>query len=430
MKRISLLVLVALLAVTCVFAGGQTEGTTSTTKTSGQKTITFFHRWPNEPKNSYFNDLVARYEKLHPEIKIQMDYVLNDSYKEKIRAQVASGDLPDVFCTWSDSFARNLVASGNVRPLDDIMAADKAWSSRVFTSQLKGFTFDGKTYAMPMMVDAKVFIYNKSVFEKYNLTPPTTYDELIKILDTLKANGYEHPLIEGIMDAWAVSHYLGPIFYNCVPEETSLKDYDPATGEFTDSGYIQGYEVFKKLMSYGGDLATSIKHEEARNMFCSGEVPILFCETAEYKLIKNNNAPEFGTFGFPSITEGKGKPGVLEGAPEGWALSKNASPEAIEFFKWILNDENMIKWTKDTGEASPYNGTVNSSNASQETIGAVELIKNTKQMIPWFDNAVDLSVGDLFMRGGQAIVTGSSTPEEVMKQVQDAATKLRAKSTK
>lgn len=430
MKKRITAVLALLAACTLLFAAGSSETSATSSGKQQQTTITFFHRWPNEPKNSYFNDLVARYEKLHPEVKIQMDYVLNDSYKEKIRAEVASGELPDVFCTWSDSFCRNLVESGKVRAINDLIDGDKEWSGRVFPSQLQGFTFDGKIYAMPMMMDAKVFIYNKEVFAKYGLTPPETYDDLIKILDTLKANGVEYPLIEGLKDGWAVSHYLGPIFYNLVPEETSLKDYDPATGEFTDPGYAEGLEIFQQLMSYGGDLASSIDHEEVRNMFASGEVPVMFIETAEFKLLEDLGAPDFGTFGFPAITGGKGKPGVLEGAPEGWALSVDASPEAIEFFKWLLNDENMEKFTKDTGETTPYNGTVNSSNASSHTIAAAELIKNTEQMIPWFDNAVDIAVGDVFMRGGQSIIVGSSTIDEVMQQVREAAAQLRAKYAK
>lgn len=429
MKKSVAVIVFCVLAGFMVFAGGNQEKGPSA-PVSQQKTITFFHRWPNEPKYSYMVDLVARYEKLHPDVKIQMDYVLNDSYKEKIRAEVASGDLPDVFCTWSDSFARNLVESGKVRAINDLMEADKAWSSRVFPSQLQGFTFDGKVYAMPMMMDAKVFVYNKEVFAKYGLTPPKTYSELIRILDTLKANGIEYPLIEGLADPWTISHYLGPIFYNLVPEETSLTDYNPATGTFTDPGYAEGLKIFKQLMSYGGDLGTSIKHEEVRNMFSSGEVPVMFIETAEFKLIEDNDCPDFGTFGFPAIEGGKGKPGVLEGAPEGWALSTKASPEAIEFYKWILNDENMSKFTKDTGETTPYNDTVNDSNASSHTIAAAELIKNTKQMIPWFDNAVGISVGDVFMRGGQSIMAGSATVDDVMVQVRDAATKLRAKYAK
>ena len=47
--------------------------------------INFFHRWPNDPKNTMFKELVARYEEENPNVKINMDCILNDQYKEKIR---------------------------------------------------------------------------------------------------------------------------------------------------------------------------------------------------------------------------------------------------------------------------------------------------------------------------------------------------------
>jgi raffinose/stachyose/melibiose transport system substrate-binding protein len=424
-KSITLFVFLTLCTV-CLFANGQKESEKNSSASS-TTVIKFFHRWPNDPKFTYFKKLVASYEAGHPGIKIQMDYVLNDSYKEKIRAEVTSGDLPDVFCSWSDSFARNLVESGQIRQINDLIEKDKAWSSRVLPSQLKGFTFNGKLYAMPMMMDAKVFVYNKAAFEKYGLTPPKTYDELIHILDVLKKNGYKMPIFEGFSDPWTVSHYLGPIFYSLVPEEKSLKDYDPKTGTFTDPGYKKGFEYFKQLAGYMGDQCVSIGHEEARSMFSSGEVPVMFLETAEFKLLDNANAPDYGTFGFPVMPDGKGRSGILMGAPEGWMLSKNASREAIEFFKFLVNDESMKAFTRDTGEISPYKGTVDSSNASVHTIAAAKLIEQTSYMIPWFDNAVDLSVGDAFMRGGQAIISGDKTIDQVVAEVQKTADGLRNK---
>ena len=54
------------------------------------------------------------------------------------------------------------------------------------------------------------------------------------------------------------------------------------------------------------------------------------------------------------------------------------------------------------------------------------LIQNAAETTPWLDNAVDASVADAFMRGGQAIAADIETPEEVLKEVQAAAAKLQA----
>lgn len=62
---------------------GDSKGKTTTLK--------FFHRWPNEPRNSYFNYIKEEFEKQNPGVKIEMESVLNDNYKEKIKVLVSSG---------------------------------------------------------------------------------------------------------------------------------------------------------------------------------------------------------------------------------------------------------------------------------------------------------------------------------------------------
>ena len=93
-------------------------------------TVNFFHRWPNEPKNSYINSLIDEFEAANPDIDIVADCVLNDSYKEKIRVLVSTDALPDVFFSWSGVFGENLTRSGRVLALDDVMARDSECPAR------------------------------------------------------------------------------------------------------------------------------------------------------------------------------------------------------------------------------------------------------------------------------------------------------------
>ena len=62
----------------------------------GQVTIDFFHRWPNEPKNSYFADLVERFEEENPDITVNVESVLNDAYKDKVKVVAGSANAPDL----------------------------------------------------------------------------------------------------------------------------------------------------------------------------------------------------------------------------------------------------------------------------------------------------------------------------------------------
>jgi raffinose/stachyose/melibiose transport system substrate-binding protein len=387
--------------------------------------IDFFHRWPNEPRKSYYAKKIAEFEALHKNVKINVDQVLNDAYKEKIRVLISSDSLPDIFTSWSDSFAENLVSSGRIMPLNDIYAGDKAWSDKIMASQIGSFTFDDKVYGVPFTIDGKAFFYNKKIFAENNLKVPATFEEFVAALETLKKAGYETALVEGLTDAWAVSHYIGSIFQRVMDPAVTAKDYNVKTGEFTDPGYVKGLEAFKTLTTYMGETSTAIDHETARNMFGNGEVPVIYLQFAEIKLIEDIGGAEFGYFNFPAFADGKGDQKALTGAPEGFMLSKNAPPEAVEFLKFLTSVENATEFTKTDGQLNAIEGGVTDDNTSAARKEAYDLILGASKSAPWFDNAVNINIGDIFMRGGQSLAIDQTTPEDIMKEVQNEAARLR-----
>lgn len=429
LKRVLAIALSSVMMMSLTGCGGASKDTaTKPAKTDGKTVIKFFHRWPNEPRNSYYKQLVAEFEKQNPDIKVETDCVLNDSYKEKIRVLVSSDNVPDVFVSWSDSFAENLVESGKVKPLNDMFEKDKEWASQIMDSQKGAFTFGGKIYGVPLTIDGKAFFYNKDVFQKNGLSIPKTFDELVATLEKLKTLGYKAPIIEGLTDPWTIAHYLGTMNQRMLDPAVLKKDYNAKTGEFTDQAYVKVLENFKTLTKYMGPTATSIDHETARNMFASGEVPVMYMQLAEIKMVQDNGDINFGFFNFPTFNGGKGNSEALTGAPEGFMLSNvSKNPEAAEkFLKFMISKENCFKFTKDCGQVTAFKGAVSSENASKETLEAVNLIMNASETTPWLDNAIKINVADAYMRGGQSIAVGEKTPQDVMKEVQKAAVEARS----
>lgn len=143
MKKLLALFLVAILTMGLMV-------TLSSAVAEEKITLRFFHRWPNEPKGPYMDAVIAKFEEANPNIDIVLiDPVLNDSYKEKIRVLIGSSEIPDVFMSWSGSFGANLVKSGRVLPLDDMIAANPEWAGNIVESQWGPFNYDGKQYGIP-----------------------------------------------------------------------------------------------------------------------------------------------------------------------------------------------------------------------------------------------------------------------------------------
>lgn len=392
--------------------------------------ITFFHRWPNEPKGPYMDQVIAAFEEANPNVDIVLiDPVLNDSYKEKIRVLVGSSEIPDVFMSWSGSFGENLVRSGRVLALDEMIAADKEWADSIEESQWGPFQYNGKQYGIPWSMDGKVFFYNKTVFDEQGLTEPNTWDEYIALLEKLKESGYEAPISAGFSAEWAVSHYLGSMVQRMVDPAVVAKDY-ALEGDFTDEGYVKTLECFKELANYMTSDPNSVDHKMARNAFIDGESPICYMQLGEIKYLADGTDFDYSFFDMPQLPDGKGDPDELEGAPEGMMISTECKhPEIAQaFVKFFISKESGALMTKMTGELSCVKGAVNEETVSSpKQLEAVELIKKASGTTLWQDNAVDPIVASAFMKGGQLLLTNDKTAEQVMEDVRAALVEAKTK---
>ena len=391
-------------------------------------TVNFFHRWPNEPKNSYINSLIDEFEAANPDIDIVSDCVLNDSYKEKIRVLVSTDALPDVFFSWSGVFGENLTRSGRVLALDDVMARDSEWSSQIVEGQWAPFNYNGKQYGAPWSMDGKAFFYNVDVFNELGIEIPTTLNELYAVCEKLKENGYDEPISAGFSAPWAVSHYLGTICQRVVDPEVLAKDYTGG-GDFSDPAYIEALNIFKKLGEYMTSDPCSVDHEFARNAFIMGVSPMCYMQLAEMKYMRDDEELNYAFFNFPAGEDGKGDPGQLTGAPEGMMISATAKPEvqeaAIKFMEFVISKEGGHRMIAECGEISCVKGAWDETNCDEKQLEAINLILAATEPAVWQDCATEATIANAFMNGGQLLLTGDMTAEDVMASVQTAAAALK-----
>ena len=391
-------------------------------------TVNFFHRWPNEPKNSYINSLIDEFEAANPDIDIVADCVLNDSYKEKIRVLVSTDALPDVFFSWSGVFGENLTRSGRVLALDDVMARDSEWSSQIVEGQWAPFNYNGKQYGAPWSMDGKAFFYNVDVFNELGIEIPTTLNELYAVCEKLKENGYDEPISAGFSAPWAVSHYLGTICQRVVDPEVLAKDYTGG-GDFSDPAYIEALNIFKKLGEYMTSDPCSVDHEFAHNAFIMGVSPMCYMQLAEMKYMRDDEELNYAFFNFPAVEDGKGDPGQLTGAPEGMMISATAKPEvqeaAIKFMEFVISKEGGHRMIAECGEISCVKGAWDETNCDEKQLEAINLILAATEPAVWQDCATEATIANAFMNGGQLLLTGDMTAEDVMASVQTAAAALK-----
>ena len=82
------------------------------------------------------------------------------------------------------------VAAGYVEPLDDYFAGSETYKEEdfipSFINSCKGE--DGKLYAVPLYQDCSILVLRGDLFEKYELSIPKTFDELMECAKVIDEN--------------------------------------------------------------------------------------------------------------------------------------------------------------------------------------------------------------------------------------------------
>ena len=231
-------------------SAGQTAGADSTVAAnagnSNVKTIKFFHRFPDDPANSFIEEKIAEYEAAHSDIDIVVTSAQNQPFKEKIKTVVGTAEEPDIYYSWAGEFSERFIRENLILDLTPYLEADKEWADSLIESQMVNYTTDdGMVYGIPFRLDGKVFAYNRDIFDELGLEVPTTWDEFLAVLDAIKADGTYTPLAEGNQDQWPGAHYIGTLNQMLVADDVRAADFNPKTGSFTDPGYVEALDKYQ-----------------------------------------------------------------------------------------------------------------------------------------------------------------------------------------
>ena len=237
-------------AAAVLLAACSTPGTSGSAQSAGSQdlasptaksgTLSVITKFADPKYAPFFVDMARAYESANPGVKVDLQQVGDQPYKDKIRVLSASKSLPDVYFSWAGDFANKFIRGGLATDLTSVVGPTTEWGKTFSPAALKAFEYKGKNYGVPIDLDAKYLVYNKAAFEKAGLSgPPTSLEALLADCGKLKAAGYT-PIAFGNKFGWPAIHYLTQLNTFNVPAATLAQDYDPATGAFTDPGYLWG----------------------------------------------------------------------------------------------------------------------------------------------------------------------------------------------
>ena len=165
--------------------------------------------------------MIDDFQKTYPNLKVKWTKYSVDEMKQAVRVAAAAGKMGDAWFNWGGSLAAPYEDGGHALELTPQLQAVYGVDKNIVPAALELARHNGKLYGVPIWVRPMTIFYKKSIFDKYGLTAPTTFDELEKVCETLKSKGII-PVAVGGKFSWMtmrstdffVEHFAGPAMHD------------------------------------------------------------------------------------------------------------------------------------------------------------------------------------------------------------------------
>lgn len=145
-----------------------------------------------------FCEAIKQAQAKFPQYTIIHNAINTETYKDKIKINMAANEPMDIFFSWTEGFLEPFVNKQLVLKLDDyIVDMDAPFEDERFSK----FEMDGNIYGIGMGYWYGVLYCNTELFSEYGLELPKTWEELVEACLVFNKNEIE-PFACGLRDIW------------------------------------------------------------------------------------------------------------------------------------------------------------------------------------------------------------------------------------
>lgn len=141
--------------------------------------------WSNKTQDADFSKAATGFNKVQSAIQVKTEEIGDSA---KVLTEVSAGDPPDVYFDCSSTDVGEWAANGYILDLTPYIQSSHFDLSKLNTGARAIGTYQGHTYALPLLEDTFMLLYNKTLFRQAGLdpnNPPTTAEALAADSDKL-----------------------------------------------------------------------------------------------------------------------------------------------------------------------------------------------------------------------------------------------------
>jgi ABC-type glycerol-3-phosphate transport system substrate-binding protein len=380
--------------------------------------LTLWENYGTEQNATATKDLVAAYEKLHPNVSIKVVSEPADNYFALLQAAAISGNGPDIAVMWTGLFTLQYKSYlTNLKGLVPASALSKMqglqWSS-------DGFNQSNGSYVMPLEQQFYIGFYNKSDFAKAGIkSVPTDWTQLYAACTKLKKAGFT-PMVYG-----NGGQALGAEFYPWYDASYMMigqysvsqwKGLYSGGISWTSPGVTGQLTKWAALNSKGCTNNDVLTDTTNLNQFTSGKAAMMVDGTWDTQKFTSAMGSKVAAF-VPPFSNNPIK-GVVQYPGDGYSItnySKNKAA-AAGFLAFIATPQASAIINKD-GLIPDVVGTKTTNPVNQQMLS---FTKHGYTAYPMLDNVVQ---GDVVNAGSKvlpSVLAGKMSPASALSQMKTA----------
>ncbi|WP_201401803.1 ABC transporter substrate-binding protein [Kaistia sp. 32K] len=388
------------------------------------------------PGNAQFlTEAETEFQKTHPDFKLVLEQLPNESYKTQLPVALAGSAPPDVFFNWAGEYAARFAKEGQALDITELGAKPGGFKHSLSDAWQSSFELKGRNFGVPTDAVSKYFFYDKEFFAKNNLTPPTTFNGLVKLCKSIRQiDPSMVPWPLGNSERWIVNHVVTMLNERVLGNANTAADYDlsaPADQLFTNPGYVEAWQKLVDLQDAGcfQDAPNATSPEAADQMFLAQVSPMTFCGTWCAATFDKDGYTGYSLFRFPSIEGGKGDPAATFLVPQGYQIAaKSQHPElAAEWVSFLVSNEQAVNYAKLTA-AVPSNAALIEQVGGTEQFNwfAKDIAQSTGSVMV-LNVLLESAVSEAYLDAGVEVLNRTKTPQQAMDYIRGIALQSKAR---
>ncbi|MDG0791101.1 extracellular solute-binding protein [Cohnella ginsengisoli] len=384
---------------------------------------------PGSGSTSIIGELATEYAKTHPDFKFRIESVQNNDLSQKMQLLAASNDLPAMFSYQSGEPLMDMIRSGAVLELqgtfDRLGIADRL--NPVAVDLLKRMTDGMGLYALPLELNIEGFWYNKTLFARYHLDEPRTWDEMLRAAGAFKNAGIQPFAVAG-KDKWPITRLINAYAIRKLGADAMERVY---RGELklTDPGFVEAAGAVQHMAQEGyfGQNPNTVDIGSAMRAFTQGQAAMIYTGSWSIrdlnKTVEGRIAP--AEIGFFSIPLAPGGLGALDEYPVNAGLTTSFSSEAYDeglgdFIKYAFARYGQ-RSMDELGLITGFKADTTGAGVPPLTRMVQRKLDSAARTALWFEARFDTRTQLAAWEGAQLLIEDSSyTPAAYMTELQAA----------